>query len=129
MQNYADINPLIRPQHIEYRSRIREFAENEIRPIARELDEEARFSKKITKRLGEIGLLGITLPKKYGGQDLDTLSYIIAVEELARVDSSQAATVAAHNSLGIAPIYNHGTETQKSNLLPKLTIIYLPLQL
>ncbi|MBI5008892.1 MAG: acyl-CoA dehydrogenase family protein, partial [Bacteroidia bacterium] len=121
MQNIANTNPLIKPHHIEYRSLIREFAEKEIKPLAGELDEGAVFSAKLTKRLGEMGLLGITIPSQYGGQDLDTLSYIIAVEELAGVDSSQAATVAAHNSLGIAPIYNHGTDSQKSYLLPKLT--------
>ena len=114
MQNNINIHPLIRGQHVEFRSKIRNFAEKEIRPVARKLDEEARFSGFLTRRLGEMGLLGITIPSEYGGQDLDTLSYIIAVEELARVDSSQAATVAAHNSLGIAPIYNHGTKEQKS---------------
>jgi alkylation response protein AidB-like acyl-CoA dehydrogenase len=121
MQNNININPLIKKHHIEFRSKIRDFAEKEIRPVAKKLDDEAKFSRELTKRLGEMGLLGITIPEKYGGQDLDTLSYIIAVEELARVDSSQAATVAAHNSLGIAPIFNHGTKEQKSYYLPKLT--------
>jgi short/branched chain acyl-CoA dehydrogenase len=121
MQNDININPLINEHHIEFRSRIRNFAEKEIRPIAGKLDEEAVFSKHLTRRMGEMGLLGITIPKEYGGQNLDTLSYIIAVEELARVDSSQAATIAAHNSLGIAPIYNHGTPEQKAYYLPKLT--------
>ncbi len=114
-------HPLIQQHHIELRARIRDFAEKEIEPLAQELDEKAEFSKHLTKRLGEMGLFGITIPKKFGGQNLDTLSYIIAVEELARVDSSQAATVAAHNSLGIMPILNYGTEKQKSKLLPKLT--------
>ncbi|HBH83739.1 MAG TPA: acyl-CoA dehydrogenase [Bacteroidales bacterium] len=121
MQNDLNTNPLIKKNHIELRSKIRDFAEKEIRPIAAKLDDEARFSQQLTKRMGEIGLLGITIPKEYGGQNLDTLSYIIAVEELARVDSSQAATVAAHNSLGIAPICNYGTKEQKSHYLPKLT--------
>lgn len=121
MNDSINLNPLIKKHHIELRSRIRHFAEKEIDPLAKELDEESKFSKVLTKRLGEMGLFGITIPKEYGGQNLDTLSYIIAVEELARVDSSQAATVAAHNSLGIAPIFNYGTEIQKSNLLPKLT--------
>jgi alkylation response protein AidB-like acyl-CoA dehydrogenase len=69
----------------------------------------------------EMGLLRINLSKAYGGLGLDTLSYIIAVEELARVDGSQAATVAAHNSLGIAPIVNYGTEEQIQRFIPKLT--------
>jgi short/branched chain acyl-CoA dehydrogenase len=121
MQNDINNNPLLKQHHIEFRARIRDFAEKEIRPLAAKLDEVAGFSKLLTRRMGEIGLLGISIPKEFGGLNLDTLSYIIAVEELARVDSSQAATVAAHNSLGIAPIYNHGTKEQKSKYLPKLT--------
>ena len=120
MHNDINTNPLIKENHIEFRSKIRDFAEKEIRPLAGKLDEEAKFSRSLTRRMGETGLFGITIPREYGGQDLDTLSYIIAVEELARIDSSQAATVAAHNSLGIAPIYNFGTEEQKSHYLPKL---------
>ncbi len=102
------------------RETVREFAEREIKPKARELDEKGEFSYELTKRMGELGLFGMTLPEKYGGQGLDTLSYIIAVEELARVDGSQAATLAAHNSLGISPIYEYGTEEQKMKYLPQL---------
>jgi len=102
------------------RETVREFAEREIKPIARELDEKGEFSYELTKKMGDIGLFGMTLPEKYGGHNLDTLSYIIAVEELARVDGSQAATVAAHNSLGIAPIYEFGTEEQRMKYLPQL---------
>jgi short-chain 2-methylacyl-CoA dehydrogenase len=120
MKSIINLNPLLKKHHIEYRLKIRNFAEKEIKPIAQQLDEEAKFSKFVTKRLGEMGLFGITIPEDYGGKNLDTLSYIIAVEELARVDSSQAATVAAHNSLGIAPIYNYGTKAQKLCYLPKL---------
>ena len=108
-------------KHENYRKQIRAFAEEVIKPEAEKLDREERFSPGLTKKMGEAGLFGITLPKKYGGQELDTLSYIIAVEELARVDASQAATVAAHNSLGIDPIYVYGSEEQKNKLLPKLT--------
>jgi len=102
------------------RQTVREFAEREIKPLAKELDEKAEFSAQLTKRMGELGLFGMYLPEKYGGQNLDTLSYIIAVEELARIDSSQAATLAAHNSLGIGPIYYYGTEEQKMKYLPRL---------
>lgn len=102
------------------REAVRDFAELEIRPIAQELDEKAEFSTYLTKKMGELGLFGMYLPEKYGGQGLDTLSYIIAVEELARVDSSQAATLAAHNSLGIGPIFYYGTEEQKMKYLPTL---------
>lgn len=102
------------------RQTVRDFAEREIKPVAQELDEKETFSTELTERMGELGLFGMYLPDKYGGQDLDTLSYIIAVEELARVDGSQAATLAAHNSLGIGPLYYYGTEEQKMKYLPPL---------
>ncbi len=116
-----NIHPLIKQHHVEFREKIRSFAEQEIKTVARQLDESGRFSGPLTKRLGEMGLFGITLPEEFGGTNLDTLSYIIAVEELARIDSSQAATVAAHNSLGIAPIYKYGTKEQKLRYLHILT--------
>ncbi|PLX11089.1 MAG: acyl-CoA dehydrogenase [Marinilabiliales bacterium] len=102
------------------RETVREFAEREIKPLAKELDEKAEFSLELTKQIGEMGLFGMNLPEKYGGQGLDTLSYIIAVEEIARVDGSHAATLAAHNSLGIYPLYAFGTEEQKMKYLPQL---------
>jgi len=102
------------------RDTVRNFAEREIKPQARELDEKGEFSIELTKRIGEMGLFGMNLPEKYGGQGLDTLSYIIAVEELARVDGSHAATLAAHNSLGIYPLFGYGTEEQKKKYLPQL---------
>lgn len=118
---YIDKNPLLSDQHKQYRAEIRAFAESEIKAIARKLDRENRFSNELTKKMGKKGLLGIQIPQKYGGQGLDTLSYIIAVEELARVDGSQSATVAAHNSLGLHPIYKYGTEEQRQHYLPRLT--------
>ena len=102
------------------RETVRDFAEREIKPVAKELDEKAEFSVGLTKMMGELGLFGMHIPEKYGGQGLDTLSYIIAVEELARIDGSQAATLAAHNSLGICPILDYGTEEQKLKYLPEL---------
>jgi len=102
------------------RDAVRDFAEREIRPVAKELDEKAEFSVELTKKIGEMGLFGMYLPEQYGGQGMDTLSYIMAVEEIARVDSSQAATLAAHNSLGIGPLYYYGTEEQKMKYLPQL---------
>jgi len=107
-------------EHGAIRSLVREFAENEIKPVAHELDEKEEFSIEITKKMGEIGLFGMLVDPKYGGQGLDDLSYIIAVEEIARVDGSHAATVAAHNSLGIGPLDKYGTEEQKEKYLPKL---------
>jgi len=102
------------------RETVHDFAEREIRPVAKELDEKAEFSVELTRKMGELGLFGMYLPVKYGGQGLDTVSYIIAVEEIARVDGSQAATLAAHNSLGIGPLYYYGTEEQKMKYLPQL---------
>jgi short-chain 2-methylacyl-CoA dehydrogenase len=107
-------------EHHLLRRTVRDFAENEIRPIARELDEREEFSYDLTKKMGELGLFGIVIGEDYGGQGMDYLAYIIAVEELARVDSSQAATVAAHNSLGIGPLYYYGNEEQKREYLPSL---------
>ncbi len=115
------IDPLLNEKHQELREQVRAFAEKEIKPVAAELDEKSGFSTELTGKMFDMGLLRINLSKAYGGLGLDTLSYIIAVEELARVDGSQAATVAAHNSLGIGPIVNYGTEEQKERFLPKLT--------
>ncbi len=102
------------------RQSVREFAEKEIRPVARELDAKEEFSYELTRKMGEMGLFGIFVSPEYGGSGLDYVSYIIAVEEIARVDGSQAATVAAGNSLGIGPIYYFGSEEQKKRWLPKL---------
>ncbi|MGM0453581.1 MAG: acyl-CoA dehydrogenase family protein [Thermodesulfobacteriota bacterium] len=102
------------------RKEIRKFAEKAIAPAAQELDENEEFSAELTRKMGDIGLFGMMVSEAYGGQGLDYLSYIIAVEEIARVDGSHAATVAAGNSLGIAPIYYFGTEEQKRRYLPKL---------
>jgi len=102
------------------RKTARDFAEREIKPIAQQLDEEERFDVDIVRKMGEIGFFGMIIPEKYGGKAMKALSYIIAIEELARVDGSHAATLAAHNSLGIRPIYNFGTEEQKQKYLPEL---------
>jgi alkylation response protein AidB-like acyl-CoA dehydrogenase len=102
------------------RKEVRKFAESEIAPLAADLDEREEFSSELTRQMGNIGLFGMFVSEKYGGQNLDYLSYIIAVEELARVDASQAATVAAGNSLGIGPIFYFGTKAQKEKYLPDL---------
>lgn len=116
------MNALIKEQHIYWRNKIRAFAEKEVKPIIGEFDRKGEFPHELITKLGkETNVFGMYLPKKYGGQETDTLSYIIAVEELARIDSSVAATLAAHNSLGIGPIYNYGTEAQKMEWLPKLS--------
>ncbi|NOY70086.1 MAG: acyl-CoA dehydrogenase [Deltaproteobacteria bacterium] len=107
-------------EQVMIQKEIRRFAEKQIAPIALELDENETFSSELTRKMGEIGLFGMFVNEKYGGQGLDYVSYIIGVEEIARVDGSQAATVAAGNSLGIGPIYYFGTEAQKNKYLPKL---------
>ena len=102
------------------RRAVRDFAESEIAPIAQRLDEREEFSVDLTQKMARIGLLGCCVSEKYGGAGMGYVSYIIAVEELARVDGSQAATIAAANSLGVGPIYQFGNEKQKSEWLPKL---------
>jgi alkylation response protein AidB-like acyl-CoA dehydrogenase len=108
------------PEQEMLRRTVREFAEEAIRPVAQKLDEKEEFSYDLVEKMGKLGLFGMTVSEEYGGQGLDTLSYIIAVEELARVDGCQAATVAAENGLGIGPIYNFGNEDQKRRYLPDL---------
>ena len=102
------------------RNSVRQFAEKEIKPVAKELDEKEEFSYDTMRKMGELGLFGMFVSEKYGGQGMDYISYIIATEEIARVDQSHAATVAAGNSLGIGPLYYFGNEEQKMKYLPKL---------
>ncbi len=99
---------------------VRDFAEKEIAPVAQELDDKEEFSYDLTRKMGELDFFGPFVSEEYGGSDVGYLNYIIMVEEIARIDGSQAATVAAGNSLGIAPIYYFGTEEQKRKWLPDL---------
>jgi alkylation response protein AidB-like acyl-CoA dehydrogenase len=99
---------------------VRNFAEKEIAPVAQELDEKETFSYALTKRMGDLGLFGPFVSEEYGGSNVGYVSYIIATEEIARIDGSQAATLAAGNSLGISPIYYYGNDEQKRNWLPDL---------
>lgn len=102
------------------RNMVREFAEGEIAPVAHELDEREEFPVDLVRKLGELGLMGLPFPEEYGGLGAGTLAYAIAVEELARIDSSMAITVAANVSLGGSPIYMFGTEEQKERYLVPL---------
>jgi short/branched chain acyl-CoA dehydrogenase len=102
------------------RRTVREFAESKIAPVAAELDREHRFPYDLVRELAELGLMGMTIPEEYGGAGTDTVSYAIAVEELTRIDSSVAITVAAHHSLGTLPIFYFGNEEQKREWLPQL---------
>jgi short-chain 2-methylacyl-CoA dehydrogenase len=99
---------------------VRDFARNEVAPVAEELDREKRFPYEIVAKLGELGLMGIPFPEEYGGAGGDSLAYALAVEELTRVDSSVAITMCAHTSLGTQPIYLFGSEEQKQRYLPDL---------
>jgi short-chain 2-methylacyl-CoA dehydrogenase len=107
-------------EHDLVRSTVREFAEQRVAPVAEELDRESRFPYELVAELAELGLMGMPIPEEYGGAGADTLSYAIAIEELTRVDSSVAITVAAHTSLGTMPIFLFGTEEQKRRWLPDL---------
>ncbi len=102
------------------RDTVRDFARQEVAPVAEELDREKRFPYEIVEKLGGLGLMGIPFPQEYGGGGADTLSYVLAVEELARIDSSVCITMAAHTSLGTMPIYLWGSEEQKGEWLPQL---------
>jgi len=107
--------------HLLLRDTVRQFALEKVAPVAEELDREKRFPYELVAELGELGLLGMTIPAEYGGGGADTVSYAIAIEELARIDSSVAITVAAHHSLGTLPIYLFGNESQRREWLPDLT--------
>jgi short-chain 2-methylacyl-CoA dehydrogenase len=104
----------------QIRRLVRDFADGEVRPVAEELDREKRFPYEIVAKLGELGLMGIPYPEEYGGGGADNLSYAIAIEELARVDSSVAITVAAHTSLGTWPVYQFGSDEQRAEWMPRL---------
>jgi alkylation response protein AidB-like acyl-CoA dehydrogenase len=109
------------PDHHELlRSTVREFAEQEIAPIAEELDRTKAFPYEIVRRLGELDLMGIPFPEEYGGAGGDSLAYALVVEELTRVDSSVAITLCAHTSLGTQPLYLFGSDEQKREWLPPL---------
>jgi alkylation response protein AidB-like acyl-CoA dehydrogenase len=99
---------------------VRDFARNEVAPVAEELDREKRFPYELVGKLGELGLMGIPFPEEYGGAGGDSLAYTLAVEELARIDSSVAITMCAHTSLGTQPIYLFGSEEQKQTYMPDL---------
>ncbi len=102
------------------RDTVRDFARQRVAPVAEELDREKRFPYEIVAELGELGLMGIPFPEEYGGGGADTLSYALAVEELARIDSSVCITLAAHTSLGTMPIHLWGTTEQKEEWMPEL---------
>ena len=103
-----------------FKQMITSFAENEVKPLAAEVDEEERFPIETVKKMAEIGLFGITIPKEYGGAGGDQIMYTIAVEELSKVCATTGVILSAHTSLGMSPILEFGTEDQKRKYLPKL---------
>ena len=102
------------------RDTVRDFARQEVAPVAEELDRTKAFPYELVAKMGELGLMGIPFPEQYGGGGADTLTYALAVEELTRIDSSVAITMAAHTSLGTMPIYLWGSDEQKDDWLPQL---------
>jgi butyryl-CoA dehydrogenase len=106
--------------HLDLRDRVRAFAQEHIVPVARELDDTSSFPWENVRAMGEMGFLGIPVPREYGGQGLDYTSYILTVEELARFDASHSITVSAHTTLGSGPILEFGNEAQKARYLPLL---------
>jgi len=104
-----------------FQKTIHEFCEKEIKPLAKKIDREEYFPWELYKKMGKMGLMGMTVPKKYGGAGIDRVSYMIALEEISRVCGSTGITVEAHNSLGVGHIYEKGTDEQRKKYLPKLT--------
>ena len=107
-------------EHVMIRDLVRNFADNQVMPIARSLDEEEQFPIELVQKMGELGLMGMMVPEKYGGSGLDMIAFATAIIELARADASVAITMAAHNSLGTIPLLLFGNDDQKTSYLPKL---------
>ena len=110
------MNALLQEKHHQIRAKVRQFAEAIIKPVIDDFDEKEIFPVELVREMGKIGVLGMTAPVEFGGLGSDYLSYVIAIEEMARVDSSMAATLAAHNSLGVGPIVEFGTQKAEGNL-------------
>jgi butyryl-CoA dehydrogenase len=103
-----------------FQKTIHEFCEKEIKPLAKKIDQDEYFSWELYKKMGKMGFMGMTVPKKYGGSGIDRVSYMIALEEISRVCGSTGITVEAHNSLGVGHIFEKGTEAQRKKYLPNL---------
>src|SRR5687767_14717885 len=107
-------------QHLQVREMVRQFARDEVAPIAAKYDAEAKFPWESIRKMSELGLLGIPWPEELGGAGLDLISYMIVIHELAKVDASHGLTVSAHTTLGTSPIFRFGTEEQKRRFVPPL---------
>jgi butyryl-CoA dehydrogenase len=113
-----DFNPCMK--HRSMRKMVRRFAETELGPISHEIDREARFPREVIEKMRPLNYFGLQVPKKYGGAELDAISYAIAIEEISRVCAAVGLCVTVHNSVGAYPIAAFGTEEQKQRFLPKL---------
>ncbi len=107
-------------EHEMARTLFREFAEKEVKPLAQEVDETEQFPRATVDKMGKLGFLGIPVPKEYGGQGCDPLTYVMCVEELSKVCGTTGVIVSAHTSLCVDPIQTYGTEEQKAKYLPDL---------
>ncbi len=107
-------------QHLQVREMVRRFARDEVAPIAAKYDADAKFPWESIRKMSELGLLGIPWPEELGGAGLDLMSYMIVIQELAKVDASHGLTVSAHTTLGTSPIFRFGTDAQKKRYVPPL---------
>ena len=107
-------------QHHQVREMVRQFARDDVAPIAAQHDADATFPWQSVRKMGELGLLGIPWPEELGGAGLDLISYMIVINELAKVDASHGLTVSAHTTLGTSPIVRFGTEEQQRRYVPPL---------
>ena len=114
MERYFDEN------HLMIRDMVRDFAQNEIAPVAAEHDQTSEFPWENVRKMGELGLFGIPWPEELGGAGMDGIAYMIVIHELAKVDASHAITVSAHTTLGTSPIVNFGTPEQRERFVPLL---------
>ncbi len=108
-------------EHEEFRAKVKEFAENVIKPKSDEIDREAKYPMELVAEAGKHGYMGANIPKEYGGHKIDGVSYAIMIEEISRVCGSTGVAMAVHNSLGNLPIYLFGNEEQKKKYLPRLS--------
>ncbi len=104
-----------------FKNTVRDFAQKELAPIALKVDKEHEFPWETIKKAGKLGLMGMTVPREYGGSGIDKISYMLALEEVSKVCGSHGLTIEAHNSLGVGHIYEKGTEEQRRKYLPRLT--------
>jgi len=112
--------PYLEPHHVATREMVRAFAQEEVAPVAAAHDADQTFPWENVRKMADLGLLGIPWPEALGGAGLDTIAFMIAIEELAVVCASHAITISAHTTLGTSPIVNFGTDAQRERFVPRL---------